>query len=114
MDPLREFKAARLNISQRLEYYAHFTANPGIASPELLLAASLELRDIGMKLPNQMPNVYGYSLLTRFRGYPSKSDIDTAKKLMTQLSNSLTVGTPEANREAEEKIRDLLGLPPRD
>lgn len=113
IDPIQEMKRAIGQVAHALIDLANVIANPGVASHEVMDAASKHLRSLSSQLQSHLylvPVCRASAWLFRL---PEMAHVVEATGLLIVLSNSLHRATDrvyEHNAKRVEKIHDLLGI----
>ncbi|WP_227130946.1 hypothetical protein [Halorubellus salinus] len=110
VDPIREYRQVRRDVSQDLVDYANVIANPGSGESNRIDEAEDAFRGHASKLKAAIDDIPMYGLWARLRLVPPRGDVLEAKRQLIGLSNSLQRGRVEWNDEMRNKLENLLGL----
>ncbi|NHN60447.1 MULTISPECIES: hypothetical protein [Halorussus] len=108
VDPIREYRQVRRDVSQDLVDYANLIANPGSGESDRIDEAEEAFRSHASKLKAAIDDIPMYG--ARLGLVPPREDVLEAKRQLIGLSNSLQRGRVEWNDEMRNKLEELLGL----
>lgn len=110
IDPIREYRNVRKNISRDLVDYANLIANPGSGDPARIDEAETAFRDHASDLKAAADDVPLYSLWVKIRLIPPREEVSEARKQLIGLSNSIERGNVIWNDEMRKKLKTIMGL----
>jgi hypothetical protein len=110
VDPIREYRQVRRNVSRDLVDYGNLIANPGSGESDRIDEAEATFRGHASELKAAIDDIPLYGIWARLRLVPPRDDALEAKRQLVGLSNSLQQGRVEWNDEMRNKLQGLLGL----
>jgi len=110
IEPIREYRDIRKQISRDLVDYANLIANPGIDDSQRIQEAEKAFRSNASDLKAAADDIPVYSLWSKFRIVPPREEVDEAKQQLIGLSNSLDQGNVVWNDEMRNKLKTIMGL----
>lgn len=110
VDPIREYRDIRKQISRDLVDYANLIANPGSGDSHRTKEAEKALRGDASDLKAAADDIPVYSLWAKFGIIPLREEVNEAKQKLIGLSNSLDQGNVVWNDEMRNKLKTIMGL----
>lgn len=110
IDPIREYRRIRKEISKDLVNYANVISNPGSSKQDRIDEARKILRGDASELKSVVDDIPMYDLWAALRLVPSRGDVEEAKKNLIGLSNSVDSGDPLRNHDMRKTVESSLGL----
>lgn len=110
VDPIREYRTARKEISKDLVNYANVISNPGSSKQDRIDEARRALREDASELKSAVDDIPMYDLWAALRLVPLRDNVEVAKKNLIGLSNSVDSGDPMRNHDMREAVESSLGL----
>lgn len=110
IDPIREYRDIRKQISRDLVDYANLIANPGSGNPQRIQEAENAFRSHASELKAAVDDILVYRLWVKLRFVPAREEVDEAKQQLIGLSNCLDQGDVVWNDEMRKKLKTIMGL----
>ena len=110
VDPIREYRQVRRDVSRDLVDYGNLIANPGSGESDRIDEAEEIFRGHASDLKAAIDDIPLYGIWARLRLVAPRDDALEAKRQLVGLSNPLQQGRVEWNHEMRNKLEDLLGL----
>jgi len=107
VDPIREYRQVRRNVSRDLVDYGNLIANPGSGESDRIDEAEATFRGHASELKAAIDDIPLYGIWARLRLVPPRDDALEAKRQLVGLSNSLQQGRVGVERRDAEQASGL-------